>query len=693
MPWGAASGPVGRIACRAALLPCRLMARVLLAPFSSGSLGLRIFAVPIGLLGVALALLLLTDRQIEHAVDAINAIHLAADHRRGQIEDLVATARQVQADVSRHLALAGSPIADNELGQIRVNVDTGLDSVRQLADQLRGEGVESAAEIGHLLQTHAAAAHEMNALAVSDRKGALALVARVDATFDALAAQLDVARTEITADSTNAIDEAGDSLAAEWQRFRQIAEALLVVILGATLLVARSIVRPLRLLIGAMGELASGRLDGAIPGLGRRNELGAMARALRVFQQNAAEIAALHESRERQHEAGQAAKRQALIAMADTIDAEVGGTVREVGEHTATLATRAEDMNAVAGATGQAVADAASAAEQMRANAQGVASAAEQLASSIKEITSHMDRSTEVVSRAVAHSAGTRSSMASLDRQVGGIGAVTDAIADIAARTNLLALNATIEAARAGDAGRGFAVVAGEVKALATQTTRSTAEITRQIAAVRSAAAESATAVGSIEQTIGEVSAIASAIAAAIAQQSAATAEIARNAAQASISSGEMIHRIEEVSAAATRTGTAAADVREHAAGLAARMHDLKSTLTRIVRTSTAEVDRRTAMRHVVNLPCQLIIAGEACTAQVIDLSAGGAKLRDGPVVAPETPGELRLPGVPFALPFLASTDEDTNLHLTFRLDAATAEQFRDMPARLAVQGTLQEAA
>ena len=72
----------------------------------------------------------------------------------------------------------------------------------------------------------------------------------------------------------------------------------------------------------------------------------------------------------------------------------------------------------------------------------------------------------------------------------------------------MLALNATIEAARAGDAGKGFAVVASEVKQLATQTARSTDEISRHIAEVRVATDASVQAVGQIEQTIGEVNAM-----------------------------------------------------------------------------------------------------------------------------------------------------------------------------------------
>jgi methyl-accepting chemotaxis protein len=392
----------------------------------------------------------------------------------------------------------------------------------------------------------------------------------------------------------------------------------------AAVIVISGVSSPVLAMAGAMHQLADGDHSTEIVGLGREDEIGRMAHALEVFRDHAIERARLEAARAEHEQRTTEEKRAALINMAQSIETETMTALEQIGRRTGAMAATADQLSTSAARTEASSRSAGSAAAQALTTAQTVASAAEQLAASIREIGGQVSQSTEVVGRAVSAGSETRTTIAALNEQVARIGAVADMIGEIAAKTNLLALNATIEAARAGDAGKGFAVVASEVKALATQTARSTQEIGRHIDEVRTATGASVAAVARIEQTIGEIDAIASSIAAAVEQQAAATVEIARNVGETATAANTMTDRTMEVSLEAQQTGHRAAEVLDNTTALNAAVEALRRMVIHAVRTANADVDRRNYRRRPCLADATIGCQGEVGKAVIRDVSEQG---------------------------------------------------------------------
>ena len=112
-------------------------------------------------------------------------------------------------------------------------------------------------------------------------------------------------------------------------------------------------------------------------------------------------------------------------------------------------------------------------------------------------------------------------------------------------------------------------------------------------------------------------------------------------------------------------------------------MGELKHSVIRVVRTSTAEVDRRTMRRYDVDLPCRLMIGGQTHSARVADLSEGGARVRDAPALQAGTRGTLSVDGVGFPLVFAVQSSEGKSMSVVFALDAVATASFRGVPERL----------
>ena len=356
--------------------------------------------------------------------------------------------------------------------------------------------------------------------------------------------------------------------------------AAVLIGLGFSWLIGRSIASPLNGLAAVMKRLADGDVSVHIPATRRSDEIGSMARTVIVFRDNMIERDRLsadqtQSTREKERRSESVA---GSIAAFQTSVGQALANLRGTADRLELSATKLNDAADVVTSESRTAEGRVNAASQ---NVTSAASSVEELAASISEIASQAGKSTDVASRAVTEARRTAQTMTELGDAATRIGEVIGLIQAIAGQTNLLALNATIEAARAGEAGRGFAVVASEVKSLAAQTARATAEIAEQVGAIQAAAVDSAQAIEQVNSIITDMSAIASTVSATVEEQNAAVSSIAEGVNRASVEARNGASAMSRVAGVSTDARSTAADVKSLADTLAAEAENLDAEVRR----------------------------------------------------------------------------------------------------------------
>jgi methyl-accepting chemotaxis protein len=353
---------------------------------------------------------------------------------------------------------------------------------------------------------------------------------------------------------------------------RAVSVSVLMIAFGAMLslgvvlfFVMRRVTRPLARIAQVIERVSNGEAEAADFGAGRNDEIGQIARAVKIFQDNLVQTERMRAERREDAARADEERQSTMQAMADRFEASVGEILRSVS-------VKAGEMRSAAGSMAEAALKTSSQAKTIEANSESTAvsiaamnRSTQELVSSIEEISRRTVESAQLSNKAVEVANYSGSQINNLTRKANQIGDIVNVISTIAAQTNLLALNATIEAARAGVSGKGFSVVASEVKILAERTAQATKDIGERIHEVQIATKDSFDSIEEVADIIRRLSHSANDIATFVKNQDLVTQTIAMNVSDASSRTAKTASGIIEISKESFLTGAIASQMRESA--------------------------------------------------------------------------------------------------------------------------------
>jgi methyl-accepting chemotaxis protein len=464
---------------------------------------------------------------------------------RAMVEDDMVTARIVTewaglSEITGVRSVAALEAGDEAgsrffLDTIATTTKRGVELQRQLKERLPDP--EAKALLAEALETRTTYRAALDAAFKAKADGDVAEAKRLmDAEVKPRLAALTASQRKLAKRLQASLDARGEEVEEVFRsgRIQLLSLSIAAVLAGIaiTVLIARSITRPLSQAVSIAQAVAGGDLSVEASATGR-DEIGQLQRALHDMTGRLAGI----------------------VGGVRTGTDSIASASEQIATGNLDLSSRTEQQASALEETASSMEELTSTVRQNADNARQ----ANQMALSASEVAA---RGGDVVAQVV-------DTMGAINDSAKKMSEIIGVIDGIAFQTNILALNAAVEAARAGEQGRGFAVVASEVRNLAQRSAAAAREIKGLIESSSEKVASGSELVGRAGETMSEVVASVRRVSDVIAEITSASLEQSAGIEQVNQAIAQMDEVTQQNAALVEEAAAAAAAMQEQAGDLA----------------------------------------------------------------------------------------------------------------------------